>query len=533
VGFIELTDVAVALPGGWTLFQGVTFRVPDGSHTALVGANGIGKSTLLRLIAGLEEPTEGSVRVDGRAGLMRQFIGGTGERVTVRDFLLAYSEPQIREAAERVGDAERRLRESSDERAQIAYAGALEGWERAGGYATEVLWDRCAHVAFGGGYPESAERDLETLSGGERKRLALEVILGSRFDVLLLDEPDNTLDIDGKRWLENRIGEDRRTILLVSHDRTVLARTADRIVTLEGRDAWTHHGGFATYHDARESRLAKIDEEHRRYDERHAHLERNLKELKRRAAISDGFATLARSAEKKLAWFEEREAPRERPAVQDVRMRIEGGRTGKLALRLRGFSLDGLTEPLSTELLFGERVGVIGPNGTGKTHFLRLLAGDDVAHSGVWQLGARVEPALFTQLHERPDLEKVPLADALMKQGLDRSRAMSLLKRYELDRVAANPFAICSGGQQARFQLLLMEVESPTMLLLDEPTDNLDIASADALEEAIGRYEGTIVAVTHDRWFMRLMDRFLFFDDDGSVRELLESPYLEDRATQT
>jgi ATPase subunit of ABC transporter with duplicated ATPase domains len=532
VGFIELTDVAVALPGGWTLFQGVSFRVPEGSHTVLVGANGIGKSTLLRLIAGFEKPTEGSVRVDGRVGLMRQFIGGAGARVTVRDFLLAYSEPGVRDAAHRVGDAERRVRKDPDERAQIAYAGALESWERAGGYTAELLWNRCAHVAFGGGYPESADRDLETLSGGEQKRLALEVILGSLFDVLLLDEPDNTLDIEGKRWLENRIRDDRRTVLLVSHDRTVLARTADRIVTLEGRDAWTHHGGLATYHDAREARLAKIDEEHRRYGERHAHLERNLKELKRRAAISDGFATLARSAEKKLAWFEEREAPREKPAVQDVQMRIEGGRTGKLALRLRSFSLDGLTEPISTELLFGERVGVIGPNGTGKTQFLRLLAGDDVAHSGTWQLGARVEPALFTQLHERPDLEEVRLVDTLMKQGLDRSRAMSLLKRYELDRVAANPFAICSGGQQAHFQLLLMEVESPTMLLLDEPTDNLDIASADALEQAIGRYEGTIVAVTHDRWFMRLMDRFLFFDDDGSVLELLESPYLEHRAAE-
>jgi ATPase subunit of ABC transporter with duplicated ATPase domains len=136
-----------------------------------------------------------------------------------------------------------------------------------------------------------------------------------------------------------------------------------------------------------------------------------------------------------------------------------------------------------------------------------------------------VEPALFAQLHERPDVGDQPILDVVLKKGFERSRAFSTLRRYELDHVSGNPFGLLSGGQQARFQILLMEIDSPTMLLLDEPTDNLDVASADALEEALVRYEGTVVAVTHDRWFMRMMDRFLFFDDDGEVQELLESPY--------
>jgi len=173
---------------------------------------------------------------------------------------------------------------------------------------------------------------------------------------------------------------------------------------------------------------------------------------------------------------------------------------------------------------------VIGSNGTGKTHFLRLLAGEDVAHAGEWKLGARVQPALFAQLHERPEPAELPIVEILRRRGMAMTEAMAALRRYELGRVEANPFRLLSGGQQARFQLLLMEVDSPTMLLLDEPTDNLDVASADALEEAMHRYEGTVIAVTHDRWFMRSMDRFLFFDADGSVRELLESPY-EDAAT--
>jgi ATPase subunit of ABC transporter with duplicated ATPase domains len=122
------------------------------------------------------------------------------------------------------------------------------------------------------------------------------------------------------------------------------------------------------------------------------------------------------------------------------------------------------------------------------------------------------------------------MVEVLQKRGMSMSEAMSLLKRYELAHVGRNPFEILSGGQQARLQLLLMEVECPTMLLLDEPTDNLDVASADALEDAILRYEGTVIAVTHDRWFMRMMDRFLFFEEEGPVRELLESPYAEELA---
>jgi ATPase subunit of ABC transporter with duplicated ATPase domains len=525
---VDLADVGYALPGGWTLFEGVTFRVPEGHHAALVGANGIGKSTLLRIIAGLEPPSKGTMNVPGRIGLMRQFIGTDERPTTVREFLLRYAETDVATAGRGLAEAEAALAADQSERAQLAYAHALAGWEEAGGYPAEVVWDRCTHAAFGQGYPECADRHIETLSGGERKRLALEVLFGSAFDVLLLDEPDNFLDIEGKRWLEERIRACPKAILFVSHDRAVLAATATRVVTLEGRGAWVHPGGFASYGEAREHRLEKLEDEHRRFAEKHKHLEDHLREMKRKAAYNADFASLARSAEKKLARFEERETPTERPKEQDVRIKIAGGRTGKMALRLRSLTIPGLLDPFDAEVSFGERIGVIGPNGTGKTHFLRLLAGEDVRHDGEVTLGARVEPGLFRQLHDRPDLVGVPLVEVLGKHGMSMSEAMSLLSRYELGHVGRDPFDLLSGGQQARFQLLLMEVECPTMLLLDEPTDNLDVASAEALEDAILRYEGTVIAVTHDRWFMRLMDRFLWFDETGAVRELLESPWADE-----
>jgi ATPase subunit of ABC transporter with duplicated ATPase domains len=530
---IDLVDVGYALPGGWALFEGVTFRVPEGHHAALVGPNGIGKTTLLRIVAGLEPPTSGQLNVPGRVGLMRQFIGTDARPTTVREFLLAYAEPEVARTGRVLARVEAALARDPVEAVQLEYAHALSAWEEAGGYRAEVVWDRCTDAAFGQGYPECATRAIETLSGGERKRLALEVLFRSSFDVLLLDEPDNFLDIDGKRWLEEQIRGCPKAILFVSHDRAVLAATATRVITLEGRGAWVHPAGFASYGQAREHRLEKLEEEHRRFAEKHKHLEDHLKEMKRKAAHNADFASLARSAEKKLARFEERETPTERPKAQDVRIGISGGRTGKMALRLTGLSIPGLLDPFDAEVWFGERVGVIGPNGTGKTHFLRLLAGEHVVHEGEWKLGARVEPALFRQLHDRGDLRGTPIVEVLQRRGMSMSEAMGMLSRYELPHVGRNPFDLLSGGQQARFQLLLMEVECPTMLLLDEPTDNLDVASAEALEDALLRYEGTVIAVTHDRWFMRLMDRFLWFDEAGPVRELLESPWADEIAPAT
>jgi ATPase subunit of ABC transporter with duplicated ATPase domains len=204
-------------------------------------------------------------------------------------------------------------------------------------------------------------------------------------------------------------------------------------------------------------------------------------------------------------------------------MRLSGGRTGKRAVMCEGLELVGLTEPFDTEIWYGERIGVLGPNGTGKSHFLRLLAGDEsVLHDGEARLGARVVPGHFSQTNDRPDLGAVSVRDLLEKNGMSRNAAMAALKRYELDGCAEQPFATLSGGQQARLQVLLLELGGATLLLLDEPTDNLDLASAEALQDALESFDGTVIAVTHDRWFMRAFDRFLVFEDSGVVHEEAE-----------
>lgn len=521
MGFIEAADVSYKIPGGRVLFDGVSCRVGNGAHVALVGTNGTGKTTLLKLLAGIDKPTSGQVRIEGRVGYMPQFFGP----ITIRELFIELSPDRIREAALALVAAERAVEAGTDAGVHSAYADALTSWGEAGGYEAEVMWDICTDAAIGRRYEESAQRSLATLSGGQQKRLALEFLLRGDAEVLLLDEPDNFLDIPGKLWLEEQVRSSKKTIFYVSHDRTLLAETSDSVVTIEAHGAWTHPDSFATYQVAREHRMEKLDEEHRRYRERRQQLYDSMREMKRRAALNSKFASRAQAAETKLKRFES-DAPAEQTRDQKIRMHLGGGRTGKIVFRSKKLEVPGIFDAFDAEIYFGERIGIVGPNGTGKSHFLRLLAGDDIATAGEWMLGARVDPGLFSQTHEHPEFAGIPILDILMSEGVQRGSAMTGLKRYELHPSAQTPFDLLSGGQQARFQILMMEHASPTLLLLDEPTDNLDIDSAEALEHGLDQFQGTVMAVTHDRWFMQTMDRFLVFESDGSVIETLESPYL-------
>ena len=237
------------------------------------------------------------------------------------------------------------------------------------------------------------------------------------------------------------------------------------------------------------------------------------------------------AAQTRLRKFEEAGPPPEPPREQDIRMRLRGGRTGVRAVTCENLELTHLMKPFSLEVFYGERVAILGSNGSGKSHFLRLLADDEsVAHTGAWKLGARVVPGHFAQTHAHPELAARPLVDILWTEhAKDRGGAMSVLRRYELESQGDQPFDKLSGGQQARFQILLLELAGTTMLLLDEPTDNLDLESAEALQEGLEAYEGTVLAVTHDRWFARSFDRYLVFGSDGVVRETAEPVWDERR----
>ncbi|MGR6920927.1 ABC-F family ATP-binding cassette domain-containing protein [[Actinomadura] parvosata] len=516
MGHVEVSGVTYLLPDGRPLLLEVSFKVGDGARAALVGPNGAGKSTLLRLVAGELAPDEGRVAATGGVGVMRQFLGAG----TVRDLLLGVAPRPVREAWAALEQAEAAIAARDDEERQLAYAQAIADYADAGGYELEVVWDVCATEALGLPYEEIKDRSVATLSGGEQKRLMLEALLRGPDEVLLLDEPDNYLDVRGKQWLERAIRSSGKTVLLVSHDRRLLAEAADRIITVEGRSVWVHGGGFAGYAEARRRRKERLEELRQRWEEERARLRRLVHLLRQRSANNDALAGAYQAAVTRLERFERAGPPQRAPKEQNVRMRLRGGRTGKRAVVCEELELSGLLRPFSTEIWYGERVGVLGMNGTGKSHFLRLLAGEPIAHTGAARLGARVSPGHFAQTHLRPDLHGRPAVEVVMAgHALTRNEAMAALARYELAPAGGQPFETLSGGQQARLQILLLELSGATLLLLDEPTDNLDLASAEALQAGLAGFEGTVLAVTHDRWFADDLDRYLIFGADGLVRE--------------
>jgi ATPase subunit of ABC transporter with duplicated ATPase domains len=330
------------------------------------------------------------------------------------------------------------------------------------------------------------------------------------------------------------------------------------VVTVElghaGNTVWTHPGGFASYHEARRDRFLRFEELRKRWDEEHAKLKALVVMYRQKASYNDAMASRLQAAVTRLDKFLEAGPPVAVPQRQNVRMRLAGGRTAKRAVICSALELVGLMKPFDLEIWYGERVAVLGSNGSGKSHFLRLLAaggsdpdrehqpvGDVVAapvsHTGLARLGSRVRPGWFAQTHDHPALVGRTLLEILHRgdehrAGKPREEAARVLDRYGLARASEQTFDSLSGGQQARFQILLLELSGATLLLLDEPTDNLDLDSAEALEEGLDAFEGTVVAVTHDRWFAREFDRYLVFGADGRVYEAPEPVWDEGRVAR-
>ncbi|MEJ6493821.1 MAG: ATP-binding cassette domain-containing protein [Actinomycetes bacterium] len=555
MGHLDIQHITFSLPDGRILLLDVSFRVGEGAITALIGANGAGKSTLMRMIAGDEPAQEGSIARTGGLGVMRQFVGHMTDG-TVRDLLLTVAPVAIASAATKIDATESAMINDDSEKNQMAYAQAIADWADVGGYEIEVLWDVCTMAAIQLPFDQAQYRSAGSLSGGEQKRLVLEALLRGPEEVLLLDEPDNYLDVPGKKWLEEQLNQTKKTVLYVSHDRELLANTAKQIVTLElghaGNSVWIHGGGFATHGQARKDRFARLEELRRRWDEEHQKIKDLVQMLKVKAKFNDGLASRYQAAQTRLRKFEEIGPPQEIPIEQNVKMRLKGGRTGKRAVVCEKLSLTGLVAPFDLEIWFGERIGVLGANGSGKSHFLRLLAAggtdpelehlpisdvtiDPVAHEGKAKLGARIRPGWFAQTHHHPELVGRTLIEILHRgdehrNGMQQEQSARALDRYGLAGASEQKFESLSGGQQARFQILLLELSGATLLLLDEPTDNLDLESAEALERALDAFEGTVLAVTHDRWFSRTMDRFVVFGGDSTVRESDEPVWDEKRA---
>lgn len=513
-----MSELAYSPPGAEQLFFDVSFGVAPGEHAAIVGPNGVGKSTILKILTGEYEADDGEFSIGGTFLKMTQDVGMSKPDDALRDMLIEVAPDALREAGKRLFAAEKAMMTGEDD--GMAYAEALGDWGDLGGYDLESQWAAAAQRSVKTPVTDFAARKVGELSGGERKRLVLDLLLNSGADVLFLDEPDNYLDIPTRAWLEEQIRACKSTILMVSHDRLLLERVATKIIAVEGSGCWVHGGSYATFPEARQKRQELLGDDLKRWNDEERRLFHHMKIMKQRAAQNFKNATKANAAETRWEKFVKAGPPPPPVPDQQIYVRFTGADSARRVVKCESVSVGDLFLPFSDEVHFGERVGLIGPNGTGKTHLLNALNGKTEDLSGSITYGPRTSVGMFTQINDRPEFKGRECIDIVRDKLVDEQKSMAALARYGLRNNARQEFQTLSGGQKARLEILSLELAGHNVLLLDEPTDNLDIESSEALERALEGFEGTVISVSHDRTFLANFDRFIMITDDGDVWEL-------------
>ena len=515
---IVVSELAYSPPGADQLFFDVSFGVSPGEHAAIVGPNGVGKSTILKILTGQYEADDGEFSIGGTFLQMTQDVGMSRPDDSLRDMLIEVAPTALREAGKKLFAAEKAMMSGEDD--GMKYAEALGDWGDLGGYDLETQWAASAQRSVKTPVDNFATRLVSQLSGGERKRLVLDLLLTSGADVLFLDEPDNYLDIPTRGWLEEQIKACKSTILMVSHDRTLLERVATKIIAVEGSGAWVHGGSYVTFPEARQKRQELLGDDLKRWNDEERRLFHHMKIMKQRAAQNIKNATKANGAETRWEKFVKAGPPPPPVADQQIYVRFRGADSARRVVKFEAVAIGDLFMPFSDEVHFGERLGLIGPNGTGKTHLLNALNGKAEGLMGDITFGPRTSVGMFNQVNDRPEFHGRECIEIVRDKLSDEQKSMGALARYGLRNNARQEFQTLSGGQKARLEILSLELAGHNVLLLDEPTDNLDIDSSEALERAIEGFEGTVIAVSHDRTFLANFDRFIMITDDGDVYEL-------------
>jgi ATP-binding cassette subfamily F protein 3 len=520
---LQISNVAVEF-GATQVFRDVTFTVAAGERWGIVGRNGTGKTTLFRLITGEMQPTRGAVvRQSGlRVSLLEQHrdfgnaetvweaaAGGLSDLLTLEQSLL--------EQAHALGT-------NASEEALARYGHDLERFEREGGYEATARIDS---VLSGLGFdPQQARTTpLVQLSGGERGRLGLARELVRGGDVLLLDEPTNHLDLETTRWLEQYLRDATTTVLLISHDRAFLQAVADHILHFEGDSATPYVGGYANFVVQREERRLSqqraFDKQARTIAHAQDYIARN---------IAGQNSRQAKGRRKRLTRLPRLSAPITDDDAMSIRFDVaqRGGDRVAIADHATISVTDGgsgasrvLVESFTGSVRRGDVLGLVGPNGAGKSTLLKALVGRHDTSAGELRLGSGIDVGYYRQ-----DLSQVPLQKTLyeiiadLRPAWERRLVQGHLGRFGFsgDEVQRLPESL-SGGERARVALAMLMLSRSNLLILDEPTNHLDVESIEALEDALERYEGTVILVSHDRELLRALTGRLWLLHERHITE--------------
>jgi len=524
---IAANRVGKNLDDRWVLSD-VSFVIERGERIGLVGPNGSGKTTLLRLLAGVMAPDRGEVFLTkgARIGYLEQ-IPQADPRATVLDVLrspfaeLMELEREMGELANRMADS--RLDEKRMERILNRYQVCQEEFEKRGGYEMET---RIRRVVRGLNLPEDVpDRPFAALSGGEKTKVGLAQVLLSEPDLLLLDEPTNHLDLSALEWLEDFLSQWRGAVVVVSHDRYFLDRVANRIIDLEDGRCTLYQGNYTHFVKEKEQRLLAEFQAYREQQKKIKKMEEAIKRLREWANRSNppsaGLHRRASNMEKALKRME----LLERPVLERKKIALNFGhqeRSGEIVFRLENIFKNYGRKPVlrgaNLTVKFGERVAVVGKNGAGKSTLLRLLTGEIAPDRGEVYIGPSVQVGYLSQQGWEGDPDMTVLEAFREEVPADAGTARQILARFLFyGHSVFRKMRDLSGGERMRLRLAQLMHRDVNALILDEPTNHLDIDSREVLEEALRDFRGTILAVSHDRYFLNQLFAPVYWLENGTL----------------
>ena len=521
---------ATLILGSRAIFRDLNWEIQHDQKIGLIGPNGAGKSSLFKLIIGEHTAEKGGtvIRAKGvTVGYLPQHPEFDPEKIAFSLALqgnprVAEIESELQRVESKLSDPDVYNNAKALERALDAQHRLIEEFESLGGSNYEA---RVRELLRGLGLPESDfEKPIGALSGGQKKLIGLARLLLANPSVLLLDEPDNHLDMPGKAYLEKLINDYPGAVVIISHDRYILDAVATHIAEIEDGKITTFAGNYTEYIVDKEERLARQEELFQIQQREINRLEMALKRYKQWVLINDKFASRMHAMEARIARIERIDKP-----VLDRRkmdLELNGWRGSNQVLEFeevtKSFSHRNVLEGITLLIRHGERVGLIGANGAGKSVMLRLILGKEHPTHGELKIGPSVKVGYYAQEHETLDFNQTVIDTVRLTGNMSEGRAVSFLTRYLFSyQQATQLVGSLSGGERSRLQLALLVLSGANFLLLDEPTNNLDIASAEVLENALNDFNGTVLVISHDRYFLDRTVSRIFELKDSKITEYI------------